>query len=262
MPESIPSPDPAGTRLASDIRDEAGRLGAAIVAGGLAAGLMGGLAVWVRCPSVREAPYERAYQDLDFATTARSAPGLKALLEAEGYLPDKFFNGLHGATRLYYAAADQRWSVDVVVDALAMSHRIDLRTRLDQGSPTIALADLLLSKLQIWEINRKDVVDALCILADHPLSEDDRAVEGISLPRIRSVLGADWGFCHTVERNLAKVAETWAEQPLPQPSFDVPAQVQALVGAIETAPKSLGWRTRARVGERVRWYETPEEVRH
>jgi hypothetical protein len=43
---------------------------------------------------------------------------------------------------------------------------------------------------------------------------------------------------------------------------DQSAQVRALQAAVKAAPKSLAWRVRSRVGERVRWYETPEEVRH
>jgi len=31
--------------------------------------------------------------------------------------------------------------------------------------------------------------------------------------------------------------------------------------AVET-PKSMKWKLRANVGERVRWYELPEEVAH
>ena len=247
---------------AADIRGEAARLSAAVVDAGVAGRLMGGLAIWLRCPSAREPAYARSYDDLDFAVTTRSVAGIKTVLEAQGYLPDKFFNGLHGATRLYYRAADGRWTVDVVVDALVMSHRLDLRTRLDHRTPTVPLADLLLTKLQVWEINHKDLVDALCVLADHPLVEDDRDEEGISLPRIRAVLGADWGFCHTVEGNLRKVAGVWAEQAVAGRPFDPAAQVEALLRAIEAAPKSLGWKARARVGERVRWYETPEEVGH
>jgi hypothetical protein len=259
----VPAPgaEPAG-RLASDIRDEAARLGAAMLAGGVAARLMGGLAIWLRCPSARADSHARDYVDLDFAATTRSVAALKAILEAEGYLPDKFFNGLHGATRLYYGAPDGRWSIDVVIDHLDMSHRLDLRERLDQPTSTIPLADLLLTKLQVWEINRKDLIDALCVLADHALVEDDRDAEDISVPRIRAVLGADWGFCHTVERNLGKVADLWAEHPLAAPTFDVAAQVAGLRSAISSAPKSLAWKARARVGERVRWYETPEEVGH
>jgi hypothetical protein len=149
-----------------------------------------------------------------------------------------------------------------------MSHRLDLRTRLAGPQPTIPLADLLLTKLQVWEVTRKDLGDALCLLADHPLMDvaDDGPADGvgaaIGLDRLRGVLGSDWGFCHTVERNLDKVIDLALESPTPESAFDVAGQVARLRQAIADAPKSVAWRARARIGERVRWYETPEEVRH
>jgi hypothetical protein len=36
-------------------------------------------------------------------------------------------------------------------------------------------------------------------------------------------------------------------------------RIGQLQEAIERAPKSLAWRVRAAIGERVRWYELPEE---
>lgn len=248
--------------ILSDIREEAGRLAEAAVTLGLSARLIGGLAIWLRCPSVRDGQFARSYDDMDFAISAASATKFKVLLMTQGYLPDQFFNGLHGATRLYYGEPAGRWSIDVVIDELVMSHKLDLRGRLDGPAPTITLADLLLTKLQVWEINRKDLGDTLCLLADHPLTEDDGDVEGISLARIRSVLGRDWGFSHTVERNALKVAELWTREPVPGAANDVAAQVRSLLGAIDAAPKSRAWRLRSRVGERIRWYETPEEVKH
>jgi len=251
-----------GTPILSDIREEAKRLAEAAVTLGLSARLIGGLAIWLRCPSVRTGPYARSYDDMDFAISAAAGTKFKALLMTQGYLPDQFFNGLHGATRLYYGEPAGRWSIDVVIDELVMSHKLDLRGRLDAPAPTISLADLLLTKLQVWEINRKDLGDTLCLFADHGLSEDDSETDGISLPRVRSVLGRDWGFCHTVERNAQKVAALWSQEPLPGATHDVAAQVSALRQAIEDAPKSRAWRLRSRVGERIRWYETPEEVKH
>jgi hypothetical protein len=79
---------------------------------------------------------------------------------------------------------------------------------------------------------------------------------------VTAVLGTDWGFCHTAERNLGKVAELAAAEPLPGAGHDVAAQARAIQAAIEAAPKSRSWRLRSRIGERVKWYETPEEVRH
>jgi hypothetical protein len=256
------------SRFAGDIRDEAVRLTDAAGRAGISMKLFGGLAVWLASPSVRDDPFARQYADLDFAVTASAAKQARSLLEAEGYIGDQFFNRLHGATRLFYGAPDGHWSVDVIVDQLVMSHRLDLRTRLAGPSPTIPLADLLLTKLQVWEITRKDLGDAVCLLADHPLGDDanpaavDGSVEAIGLDRVRGVLASDWGFCHTVERNLGRVLDLATEQPLPDAPFNVPSQVERLRQVIHEAPKSVGWRARARVGEKVRWYETPEEVRH
>jgi hypothetical protein len=204
---------------------------------------------------VRSGPYARDYNDMDFAVTSADTKRFKEYLIGQGYIGDQFFNGLHGESRLYYAASHGKWSIDVVIDELVMSHRLDLHKRLSQPQPTLPLADLLLSKLQ-------DLGDMICLLADNPLSQDDADLTGLSLPRVEAVLGADWGFCHTVERNLLKVTELWQEEPIKDAIFDVGEQLRALSQAIERAPKSMAWRIRSRVGERMRWYETPEEVGH
>jgi len=249
-------------RILADIRDEASSIGAEVAAAGLPARLLGGVAFWLRCPSVRSGPFARDYADLDFAVSKPAGQRFRAILEGRGYLPDKFFNGLHGATRLYYGAPDGQWSVDIVIDELTMSHRLDLRGQLDGPGPTLSPADLLLTKLQVWEINHKDLGDAACLLADHGLAAGPATADEISLARVTAVLGTDWGFCHTAERNLGKVAELAAAEPLPGAGHDVAAQAGAIQAAIEAAPKSRSWRLRSRVGERVKWYETPEEVRH
>src|ERR1700722_10234352 len=210
--------------IPADTREEAAVLGAAVLSGGLSARLLGGLAIWLTSPSVRSGPFARSYNDLDFAVSKASSQPFRAVLEARGYLPDKFFNGLHGATRLYYQAPAGQWSVDIVIDELGMSHRLDLRRQLDGPGPTISLADLLLTKLQVWEINRKDLGDTLCLLADHDLAETSSQGEEVSLARVTEVLSSDWGFCHTVERNLEKVIELWAAEPLAAAAHDVAAQ--------------------------------------
>jgi hypothetical protein len=40
----------------------------------------------------------------------------------------------------------------------------------------------------------------------------------------------------------------------------IAGRIGAITGARESAPKTIAWRMRARVGRRVRWYEVPEEV--
>src|ERR1700730_10146730 len=100
-----------GNRILSDIRDEAARLATEAVAAGMPGRLIGGLAIWMRCPSARTDPFARSYNDMDFAIASSASARFKALVTGDGYLPDQFFNGLHGATRLYYQAPDGRWSI-------------------------------------------------------------------------------------------------------------------------------------------------------
>ncbi len=263
-------PDEPPAASAAEVEAEALRLMRSVTDARLRVRLMGGLAIRIQSPTASRPPYERTYRDFDLVAHDKDVSALRRLLDAAGYVGDKLFNAIHGAQRLVYSAPDGRWSVDIVIDRLEMSHTLDLKGRLATDGPTLDLADLLLTKLQIWETNRKDLGDAICLLADHPLAAVGRlsaagGADGtpapIDLVRLRSVLGADWGFCHTVERNLRAVAEQWVTAPIPDPPFAVDAQVATLLADLEAAPKSLGWKARARVGERVRWYETPEEAR-
>ncbi len=248
-------------RPLDDVTAEAARIGSAAVTAGLQLRLMGGTAIFLTSPTVRRAPYARPYGDFDLAVAKQDSRRAAAFLEAAGYVPEKLFNALHGAQRLNFAHPDGRWPIDVVVDEVAMSHRIDLRGRLAGAGSTLTLADLLLTKLQIWEINPKDLGDIVCLLADHDIA-DREDPETIDRRRILGLLSGDWGLCHTAERNLHGVIEEVARRTPVDPPRDPVAQATALLTSIEAAPKSLGWKARARVGERARWYETPEEVRH
>jgi hypothetical protein len=244
-----------------DVRAEGERIGRAALANGLGMRLMGGVAVWVVSASVRRPPFERPYGDFDLAVAKGDARRAATFLEAAGYVPEKLFNAIHGATRLNFGHPDGRWPIDVVIDELRMSHRIDLRGRLAGPGPTLALADLLLTKLQVFEINAKDLGDIACLLADHEVA-DREDPETIDRRRITAVAAGDWGLCHTIERNLRGVTEELGRRAPEGASHDAAAQVAVLLEAIAAVPKSVGWKARARVGERVRWYETPEEVRH
>jgi len=244
-----------------DIRDEAVRLAAAAADAGLGLRLMGGLAIWLTSPSVRRPPYARAYADMDFAAPSRDQKRITPFLSDLGYVPERMFNALHGAQRLNFGHPDGCWTIDVVIDELSMSHKLDLRGRLDRGGPTLDLADLLLTKLQVFEINRKDLGDVACLLADHEVV-DGSAADVIDRRRVLAVTSADWGWCHTFERNLVLVEERARAEPPAGAPLDPATQASALLEAVRAAPKSLAWRARARIGERARWYETPEEVRH
>jgi len=228
--------------------------------------LMGGLAFHARVPGWT-ARLDREGRDIDLATRGRDRKGVSELLIEAGYQPDRQYNALYGHKQLYFVDADHNRPVDVLVDQLEMCHRFEFADRLGVDRPTLPLAELLLSKLQVVKLNRKDVLDALILLGEHRLTEDD---QGISVPRIVGITSNDWGWWRTVTGSLEKLNEFAATELKPAdlnvggrgPQFDLRGQMVELRGAIDAGPKSTRWKLRARVGDRMAWYEEPEEVGH
>jgi hypothetical protein len=243
---------------------------------GLLVRLMGGMAIRAHAPDW-PARTRRLEVDLDFATRGKDRGAFYELLGREGYTPDKRHNALFGGKQAYFVDVPRHRPVDVLVDSLEMCHRFEFSDRLALSSPTLPLAELLLSKLQVVKINRKDVLDALVLLAEHPLGPDDGAPDSrhglgsINVPRILSFTSNDWGWWRTVTGNLDKLQAYIASELTPDDLdlangrdvlFDPAAQIAALQTAIEDDPKSTRWKLRARVGDRKVWYQDPEEMGH
>jgi len=236
--------------------------------------LMGGLAFHAQAPSWT-ARVSRDGRDIDLATRGADRKGVAELLAEEGYTPDRQYNALYGHKQLYFVDEAHGRPVDVLVDRLEMCHTFEFRDRLAAASPTLPLAELLLSKLQVVKITRKDVLDALILLAEHPLAEGDGAPDvtdgaaTISTGRIAELAAADWGWWRTIIGNLDKLRE-FATTELADGDLDTGrslredplAQLDRLRAAIDAATKSTRWKMRARVGDRVPWYQEPEEVGH
>ncbi|MGH3047939.1 MAG: hypothetical protein ACRDNC_13220 [Gaiellaceae bacterium] len=221
--------------------------------------LLGGVAICLRAENGIPAVFERLYADLDFVTSRGAAGGVARLFRSEGYEPHVAFNALHGNERLLFFDETHGRQVDVFVGTFRMSHAIPLEGRIEFEPGTLPLADLLLTKLQIAELNEKDVRDALALLHGHPVDEEDGA--SVNAARIAELCAADWGLWRTFTGNLATCREHLARYDLPaEEGYKVAARIDAVAERIEREPKSRAWRLRARVGERKRWYETPEEV--
>jgi hypothetical protein len=229
---------------------------------GLPLRLLGGLGVRVLCPAFP--PRLRPGQDMDLACTSKGRREVAAYLEASGCVPDRRFNNLNGDQQMYFTAPSGR-PIDVMVDRLVMCHTLDLRPSFRNSSFTLDPADLLLSKLQIVELNAKDVHDITHLLSGVPVGPAGSPGEVIDSGRLGEVLAADWGWWRTCTGSLEKLPKLLADSPaLPPPGarFDPLAQAARLLDLANDVPKTLKWKTRARVGDRVKWYELPEEVAH
>lgn len=225
-------------------------------AAGLPARLLGGTAVAVRCPSAAGGPFSRPLHDLDLITDSRSAFDLGRLLEGLGHRPETRFNALHGRTRMLFTTPEGV-HLDVMVGDFQMCHRLVLRGRLTLDPLTLTLADLLLTKLQIAGLNRKDATDVAAILLDHELTAGGG---GVDLPYVTGLLAADWGWWRTVTANLEVLPAALPEHLDAGSRNRIAGQVGTLRAAIDNRRKSMAWRMRARVGDRVPWRLDPDEV--
>ncbi len=113
----------------------------------------------------------------------------------------------------------------------------------------------MLTKLQIVRIEPKDLADAAALLLDVSLD-----ATGIDVSRFVAPLAADWRFFHTTELNLAKL-QAFADQQLESShATRIRERIGVLRGSMERTPKTVRWKIRARIGERLTWYEMPEEL--
>lgn len=240
--------------------EEGPRLVQAAAAGGLVLRLFGGVAIWHRSAAATREALGRDYGDLDYVAHRKGSRDLRDLLEREGYVAERTFNAAHGDRRLIYHARDGSFHIDVFLDDFEMSHSLDFSARLEVEEPTLPAADLLLAKLQVAEINHKDLTDTAMLLLDHELAASD-GPGAIGGERLDETCGGDWGLFTTVTDNLTTFDELVGSLPLQAARRELlAARSAALRERLEAAPKTRAWRMRAKVGRRKRWYEVPEEV--
>jgi hypothetical protein len=224
--------------------------------------LMGGLAFHLRCPSTNEIDgLKRPYPDLDFAIIKTKGKELPSFFDHLGYVSNKNFNILNGDRRqLYYDELNQR-QIDIFVGSFEMCHRLPFANRLEIDAVTLPLAELLLTKAQIVQLNRKDILDMIALLLDHPLGHEDG--EDINLSWITNLTGKDWGLYTTVNMTLDRVSELLNQEVLrlERQQLDlVTARIKQLKIAMNDSPKTNAWKLRSKIGKRKQWYLEVEEV--
>ena len=239
---------------------EGRRLITQAAAHGITLRLLGGVAIWLRAGDAARGLFGRSYPDLDFVVHKKQSRAFRSFLEESGYLPERTFNAMHGATRLLYHSPDGGFQVDVFLDIFKMCHVLDLGERLEVEDLTVPVAELILTKLQIAEINRKDVGDVLMLLYDHEPADVDGASR-LNVARLQTLCGADWGLFTTITDNLAKARELISEFVSDETvANSLRQRIDEIQGRLEVAPKTAAWKMRARIGRRKRWYELPEHV--
>ncbi len=246
----------------SEFEAEADRLLAMAHEDGVVLRLVGALAFARRCPrhAYLQELLGRRYTDIDFAAYGRDADRIRALLGRAGYADDpRVFVDSEGSRMVL---EDQRTGLhlDVFLDKLEFCHTVSWKGRLEVDHETIPLAEMLMQKMQIVEINEKDLIDTIMLLLEHPLADHDD--DAVNVGRVAAVCGKDWGWWRTLTMNLDKVWQMAAQydQLSEQEKRHVAEQAHAALDRIEAEPKSMSWKLRAKIGDRKKWYRDVGEL--
>jgi len=219
---------------------------------------LGGVAIRMRMPDTAHPALLREPKDIDFFTTPKAGRPLAHALTAQGYRADEEFNAFHGARRLLFHDPERGRQIDIFVGAFEMCHTIPLARRGLTEPLTLPLAELLMMKLQIVEINEKDERDAMALLAYHPVGDGDG--ETVNAQQIALLCRDDWGLWRTLTRNLTRLLVATERIGIESLATVVRQHASDLQARLEEVDKSFRWRLRNRIGDRLRWYEEPDEV--
>ena len=242
--------------------DELQRIMEASTKAGVLLRVIGSLAFQIHCPKhgFLQAALGRAYTDIDFAGYRNQAKEARVLMAGLGYTENQEVFIVSEGDRAIFENRAIDLHVDIFYDKLDFCHLISWNGRLEVDRPTIPLAEMLLEKMQIVKINEKDIIDTIMLLIEHPLGDKDQEV--INIARVAELCAKDWGLWRTTTMNLEKVKHLSYTYPQlsDEQKIQVSAQVDKALDLLEKESKTIAWRLRARVGDRVKWYKDVDEV--
>lgn len=242
--------------IAKKLVEEANRIG-------LVLRLLGAIAFRIHCPKFgRLLSKTRGITDIDMIAYGKQVGQLEKFIVESGYEPRPLSIASLAARRRIFYNKKNDITIDVFLDRLEMCHDIDFKGRLEADYPTIPLAEMLLEKLQIVQINEKDVKDVIVLLREHEIGDSDE--QTINANYIAKLLADDWGFYYTATVNLNKIKNLLDhyKELVENDKKLIESKIDNLLNTIEKEPKSLGWKMRARIGTKKQWYRKVEEIQH
>jgi hypothetical protein len=244
-----------------EVEAEARRLAAGIQESGLPLRLLGGLGIRLHAAGDIHPALARSYADIDLVCARKAGRDSSRFLVAAGYEANERFNAMNGSDRMIFYDRPNTRHIDLFVGGFRMCHALPLSARLDRDSPTLPPAELLLTKLQVVQLNAKDANDIIALLLDHDVTEDDD--DAVNAAYIAQLLAGDWGLWRTSRGSLEHTREAVAQRSLSsEEQARVQDRVERLWERVEREPKGLRWRSRARIGDSKRWYDEPDEIGH
>jgi hypothetical protein len=209
------------------------------------------------------------FTDLDVGAYGKQQKDIKKVFKDLKFQPDMMVNAMFGNRRLIFYHPNNSFHVDVFLDKLEFSHDVEFGQkpgsgRLELDYPTIPLEDIVLEKLQIHKINRKDLIDLIVLFMGHDVSPQG-GKDLVAGQFVADRLSDDWGFWFDATQNLEKVKSLASDlqntgKLAAEQESKTRERISKLISIIETTPKTERWKVRSRVGTSKPWFREVEEV--
>jgi hypothetical protein len=245
-----------------EFETEALRIIQAATSQGITLRLLGSISFQFQCPTYAyiQKDLGRSYTDIDYAGYSSQASQIVPLFTSLGYYEDAEVNLYYAGQRMIFYHRTNGIHVDIFFDKLDFCHEIRWPGRLEIEETTLPLAEMFLEKMQIVKINEKDIIDTIILLLEKPLGDTDKNT--INTKLISELCAKDWGLWRTVTMNLSKIAQLVQgyKAITSEQKKSVVDQVEKIKAALDAQPKTGGWKLRAKIGDKVKWYKDVEEV--
>ncbi|MDY6787209.1 MAG: hypothetical protein SVK54_03690 [candidate division WOR-3 bacterium] len=225
--------------------------------------VIGSLAFRIKCPDYKYMEYEnsRYLTDIDFIAYSADIVRVQDMFFDMGWEENQAVLQMFGDKRRIFYHPSEPIHSDIFIDKLRFCHDIDFRHRLEIDYPTISITDLLLEKLQIVEINKKDIVDSMMLLRQYPVSVNNEEKGHINCSYLEKLFASDWGWHKTAMINIDKIIHFADDYLESSDADDIKAKLYMIRDCVSEAPKSMKWKMRSIIGERIKWYREVEEVK-
>jgi len=209
------------------------------------------------------------FADLDLVGYRKQRGDIEKMFVQLQYQPDRMINPLFGDRRLIFYHPKGYFYIDVFLDKLEFSHDVIFydkqgNRRLEFSFPAITPTDIVLEKLQIHQINKKDLIDLIALFANKNIASADEG-SSINGSYIAKILSQDWGFWYEATNNLNMVKyvakDMLVKGDIQETMYDKTLQkIGCLLQFIEKEPKTKDWIKRSQVGTKKPWYREVSDI--
>jgi hypothetical protein len=219
--------------------------------------LIGGLAVRNHCEIIDFC--ERDYGDIDLVGLKKHFKKINETFKEAGYKENRHVAIATSGQQMQFYKQDLEDHVDVFLDVFRMEHDVVLKERLTLEDYTISISDILITKLQIYTMNEKDLRDILTIVKDVPIDEEDKSGV-INLKYIAQLCAKDWGLYTDILSNIDKCLNLMHHYNLSTEEVgQIKNKLNKIKELLENEPKTRRWKLRAKIGKKKAWYRVVEE---